>query len=176
MQRACGPLNERLMARGWPALKIGVGVNSGTVRVGDMGSRLRRAYTAMGGAVNVASRLEGRTKAYGVGLLAGEATRNLVKDVVFREIDRIKVKGRDEAVTIYEPLDSAGDEMELRLWEQALHDYRSRRWDAAEMMLRELHRMRSGAGPYAAYLERIASLRVQPPPPDWDGVTVFDEK
>jgi adenylate cyclase len=176
MQRQCGALNERLAARGWPTLKIGVGVNSGTVRVGDMGSRLRRAYTAMGDAVNVASRLEGRTKAYGVGILAGEATRSRVKDVVFREIDRVKVKGRDEAVTIYEPLDSTADELELRLWEQALRDYRSRRWNEAEVTLRELNRMRSGTGPYAAYLERIATLRVQPPPPDWDGVTVFDEK
>ena len=88
---------QRFAARGWPALKIGVGVNSGTVRVGDMGSQLRRAYTAMGDAVNVASRLEGRTKHYGVGILVGEATRSRVQDVVFREIDRVKVKGKDEA-------------------------------------------------------------------------------
>jgi len=176
MQRQCAALNVRLAARGWPRLEIGVGLNSGTVRVGDMGSRVRRAYTAMGDAVNVASRLEGRTKTYGVGILAGEATRSQVQDVVFREIDRIRVKGKDEAVTIYEPLQGAGDEVELRLWEQALSDYRARRWEGAEMMLRELHRMRPGHGLYTLYAERLEQRRRQPPSDDWDGVTVFDEK
>jgi adenylate cyclase len=176
MQRECATLNARLAARGWPRLSIGVGVNSGTVRVGDMGSRVRRAYTAMGDAVNVAARLEGRTKTYGVGILVGEATRNRVKDVVFKEIDRIRVKGKEEGVTIYEPQDSAGDEVELRLWEQALADYRARRWNEAEMILRELARMRPGYGLYDAYLVRLAELRRRAPPPEWDGVTAFDEK
>ena len=81
MQQACGTLNQRFTARGWPPLTIGVGINSGTVRVGDMGSQLRRAYTAMGDAVNVASRLEGRTKYYGVGILVGEGTRRRVEDI-----------------------------------------------------------------------------------------------
>ncbi len=180
MQREVEPLNRRFAARGWPSLKIGIGVNSGTVRVGDMGSRLRRAYTAMGDAVNVASRLEGRTKGYGVGILVGEATRNRVEDVVFREIDRIKVKGKDEAVTIYEPLgleaELAAARDELRLWSQALRAYRARNWDEADVSLLKLQRMNPASALYPAYAVKVAASRRDPPPPDWDGVTAFDEK
>ena len=174
MQRRIGTLSEAFVARGWPALAIGVGVNSGTVRVGDMGSRVRRAYTAMGDAVNVASRLEGRTKTYGVGILVGEATRARVKDVVFREIDRIRVKGKDEAITVYEPLEK--DDDELQSWEQVLRSYRAREWDAAEEILLNLRRAQPQCGLYGAYLKKIQEQRRQPPAPDWDGVTAFDEK
>jgi adenylate cyclase len=178
MLRQCAPLNARFAQRGWPALKIGIGVNSGTVRVGDMGSRLRRAYTAMGDAVNVASRLEGRTKAYGVGILVGEATRSRVQDVVFREIDRIKVKGKDEAITIYEPLGLEGEisRDELHLWSEVLHAYRARDWGAADMSLGHLLAMNPGCALYGIYLQKVQDRRRTPPPSDWDGVTVFDEK
>ena len=176
MQKECAALNARFAARGWPALHIGVGVNSGTVRVGDMGSQLRRAYTAMGDAVNVASRLEGRTKYYGVGILVGEATRNLVEDVVFREIDLIKVKGKDAAVRIFEPLEAAPGQRAAALWEEALRAYRGRQWDAAETALQELQRTDPASGLYRLYAGRVAEKRRDPPPPGWDGVAVFDEK
>jgi adenylate cyclase len=181
MQRECEVLNAKFAAHGWPTLKIGIGLNSGSVRVGDMGSEVRRAYTAMGDAVNVASRLEGRTKGYGVGILVGEATRRLVKDVVFREVDRIKVKGKDEAVTIYEPLglDTEIDKKtqdELKLWNQTLRAYRAQQWDQAEVNLLNLQRMNPGCGLYQVYSQTIAEKRRTPPPPDWDGVTAFDEK
>jgi adenylate cyclase len=181
MQKECEVLNAKFAARGWPTLKIGVGLNSGTVRVGDMGSQVRRAYTAMGDAVNVASRLEGRTKGYGVGILVGEATRDLVKDVVFREVDKIKVKGKDEAVTVYEPLGLEGEVGrkaldELRLWNQTLRAYRGQLWDQAEVNLLNLQRMDPECELYKAYAGRVAEKRRTPPPPDWDGVTAFDEK
>ena len=181
MQRECKVLNAKFAQRGWPPCNIGVGVNSGTVRVGDMGSQVRRAYTAMGDAVNVASRLEGRTKSYGVGILVGEATRQLVPDIVFREVDRIKVKGKDEALTIYEPLGTEAEigkslSEELRLWNATLRAYRAQQWDQGEVNLLNLLRMNPDCGLYQAYAERIADKRRNPPPPAWDGVTVFDEK
>jgi len=181
MLRECGSLNEKFTARGWPTLKIGIGVNSGNVRVGDMGSKERRAYTAMGDAVNVASRLEGRTKYYGVGILVGEATRTLVKDVVFKEIDKIKVKGKDEAITIYEPLGLEAEVEkkaldELKLWHQTIRLYRSRQWDQVEVNLLKLHRMNPRCALYELYAKEAAGKRRNPPPAEWDGVTVFDEK
>jgi adenylate cyclase len=181
MQRECEVLNARFAARGWPALKIGVGLNTGHVRVGDMGSQVRRAYTVMGDAVNIASRLEGRTKHYGVGILVGEATREGASDVLFREIDRIRVKGKDTPVTIYEPLGLAGDAApqqheELRAWDEMLSAYRDRLWADAEAKLSWLRGRDPGHGLYALYAERIAGYRSTPPPQDWDGVTAFDEK
>jgi len=180
-QKECEGLNGKFAARGWPTIKIGVGLNSGTVRVGDMGSQVRRAYTAMGDAVNVASRLEGRTKYYGVGILVGETTREAVKDVVFREVDRIKVKGKDEAVTIYEPLglESEVDRKvleELKLWQQTLRAYRTQQWDQVELNLLNLQRMNPDCYLYKHYSDEVAKHRRTPPPPDWDGVTAFDEK
>jgi len=181
MQHECAALNQKFASRGWPQLKIGVGVNSGGVRVGDMGSQVRRAYTVMGDPVNVASRLEGRTKYYGVGILVGEATKAAVTDVAFREVDRIKVKGKDDAVTVYEPvgLEVEVDRKtrdELKLWNQTLKSYRAQHWDEVEVGLLNLQRMNSGCGLYELYAREVANKRRSPPPADWNGVTVFDEK
>jgi adenylate cyclase len=181
MQRECAVLNKKFENRGWPPLKIGVGINSGSVRVGDMGSAIRRAYTVMGDPVNVASRLEGRTKFYGVGCLVGEATRRLVADVAFKEIDRVKVKGKDEALTIYEPL-GANLEIakqtneEVRLWHQTLGFYRSRQWDQVEVNLLNLGRINPACALYELYSRRVSEMRRNEPAEPWDGVTVFDEK
>ena len=181
MQRVAAELNEKFKAKGWPALKIGIGLNSGNVRVGDMGSKVRKAYTVMGDPVNLASRLEGRTKEYGVGILVGESTEKLVKDVIFRELDRIRVKGKNEPVVIFEPLcmESELDKKlkdELRLWRDVLKAYRAQSWDQVEIGLLNLTRMNPDSYLYEKYAERVVQFRKNPPGPNWDGVTTFDEK
>lgn len=181
MQKAAHALDKKFSAKGWPALKIGIGVNSGNVRVGDMGSKVRRAYTVMGDPVNLASRLEGRTKEYGVGILVGEGTEKTVKDVIFKELDRIRVKGKNEPVAIYEPicLESEADKKvkdELKLWRDTLKAYRSQAWDQAEVNLLNLTRMNPDCYLYEKYADRVVKFRKNPPGPGWDGVTTFDEK
>ncbi|MEW6165286.1 MAG: adenylate/guanylate cyclase domain-containing protein [Pseudomonadota bacterium] len=181
MQAALKELNQRLLAKGWPELKIGVGLNTGTMTVGDMGSPVRKAYTVMGDAVNLGSRLEGITKQYGVGIIVGEGTRDrLGKNFVLRELDRVRVKGKAEPVGIYEPLGPEGQVDQetldqLKLWNQALQAYRAQDWDRAEMLLLNLIRVRPHYL-YDLYAKRIAHCRQEPPGEGWDGVTTFETK
>ena len=181
MQASARRLNRDFIARGWPALAIGIGVNTGQMHVGDMGSRIRRAYTVMGDAVNLASRLEGITKVYGVDIAVGAATRAGAPEFLYRELDLVRVKGKTEPVAIFEPLlaaAQAGPELlaALARWQQALALLRARQWDAAELLLEQLARAQPDAVLYRLYRARIAAYRLQPPGPDWDGATNFDTK
>ncbi len=181
MQAELARLNPAFRARGWPEIRIGIGLNTGPMSVGDMGSKLRKAYTVMGDAVNLASRLEGLTKAYGATIIVGQATREAVPGVVFRELDRVRVKGKDAPVAIYEPIgaeNEVGKERveELKLWAQALKAYRARSWEQAELILFNLQRLYPGAPLYSLYAERVARYRQASPGPEWDGVTAFETK
>ena len=181
MQAALPAVNRSLAQHGWPELHIGVGVNTGEMTVGDMGSSVRQAYTVMGDAVNLGSRLEGITKQYGVDILVGESTRKAIKDIVFREVDRVQVKGKEEPVAIYEPLGLEGEvgkavQEELKLWNQTLRHYRAQEWDQAEVALLNLTRMAPGRGLYGKYMERVAQLRKNPPEAGWKGVWKFETK
>jgi adenylate cyclase len=181
MQREARALNEKFKAKGWPTFKIGIGVNSGVMRVGDMGSRIRRAYTVMGDAVNLGSRLEGVTKQYGADIIIGEGTKNLISGFVLREIDRVRVKGKDEPVAIYEPLGLEGELdqptlNEIDIWDKALCLYRAQDWDMAEQQLLKLKKTGGNAELAGVFLERVASLRKHPPGPAWDRVYTFETK
>jgi adenylate cyclase len=181
MVAALPKLNGEFRARGWPEVRIGVGINTGPMRVGDMGSRIRRAYTVMGDAVNLASRLEGLTKHYGVDILVGPETHAAAKDFVYREVDRVRVKGKGEPVAMFEPIGREGEigrerQEELKLWAQALKMYRAQNWEQAELVLFNLQRLYPGAPLYSFYAERVARYRQRLPEPEWDGVTSFETK
>lgn len=181
MQATLRTLDEPFKAKGWPPLHIGVGISTGMMTVGDMGSHVRRAYTVLGDSVNLGSRLESITKKYGVGILVSEATRDVVKDVFFREIDRVRVKGKDVPVGIFEPIGLQDDigkavQDEMKLWHQTLRAYRSQDWDQADMNLLNLQRMAPASKLYVEYEKRVAHLRSNPPGEGWDGVTTFETK
>jgi adenylate cyclase len=181
MQKQAKMLNEKFKAKGWPTFKIGIGVNSGTMRVGDMGSKIRKAYTVMGDAVNLGSRLEGITKQYGADIIIGEATKARISGVVCREIDRVRVKGKDEPVAIFQPLGLEGKVSpavsdEIPIWNQALTYYRAQQWEQAESQLLNLKKSTADSGLYDEFLDRIAHLRAEPPGSDWDGVWKFETK
>ena len=180
MQKALLELNPRLQERGWPPVKIGVGVNTGRMSVGNMGSEFRMAYTVMADAVNLASRLEGLTKQYGVGVLAGESSRAECPDLSFQIVDRVRVKGKDVPVAIYEPLGVTAELPPERLkqaalFEAAFADYQARRWDDAEIKLMQLGKL-DQRKLYQVYLDRVTHFRFNPPPAEWDGVFTYTTK
>ena len=181
MQASARRLNDEFIARGWPPLKIGIGLNTGLMHVGDMGSKIRRAYTVMGDAVNLGSRLEGITKVYGVGIAVGAATRAAAPEFAYRELDLVRVKGKQEPVAIFEPLApegglEAGAAAALARWHEALAAVRAQQWDRATSIIAQLHDSFPGDGLYSLYTERIAYYRAHPPGDDWDGVTTFETK
>jgi adenylate cyclase len=181
MQRTLSELQPRFKERGWPPIHIGVGINTGRVSVGNMGSEVRVAYTVMGDAVNLASRLEGITKEYGVGVVVGEHTKEAAPEFVYRELDLVRVKGKDKPVAIFEPLGllgEVGQEVleEIKLFQQALRLYRKQDWDRAELQLFNLQKIAPGSKLYAVYAERVVHYRNNPPGENWDGVFVFKTK
>ncbi len=167
-------LHEEFPKKGFPAINIGIGINTGMMNVGDMGSVFRRAYTVLGDAVNLGSRLEGLTKFYGVKLLIGEETYGQLDGFLCRLIDKVKVKGKDLAVNAYEPLykeSEASDALQAEVadYHSALDYYYAQAWDSAHEKFAALQKQSPNTLLYAIYLERIEALRTQSLGSDWDG-------
>ena len=186
MVRRLEQLNVDLRARQLPEIGVGIGLNSGLVCVGDMGSSMRRSYTVMGDAVNLASRIESLTRYYGVDVLAGEATRDAAQSDEWRwvEVDSVRVKGKKQSVTLFTPVSRAPErnlrfDEELRLWQLALTSYRLQHWDEALAPLNGLLSDFAESplqGLYRQLHLRATQFRSTPPAPDWDGAHTFDTK
>ena len=174
-------MRQEFHQRGWPEIYIGVGINSGPMNVGNKGSEFRVDYTVLGDAVNLGSRLENLTKTYGVEIITSETTRYAVPEFEYRELDMVKVKGKDKPVTIYEPLGfiDAIDKnirQSLKQYHHALGLYRAQKWDDAEQVIFALSQQEPNRRIYKIYLDRIAYFRAHPPGENWDGIFTHTHK
>ena len=178
---ALDKLNLDRLARGDAAIKIGLGLNTGKVVVGNIGSTRRMDYTVIGDAVNLAARLEGATKQYGARFLISEFTWACLPVFLqagFRMVDLIRVKGKLEPVSIYEGMGRSIDAIPYADdWRNALIAYRSQDWSTARQLFENIQKSRNDSDSVITlYLERIMAFENDAPSADWDGVWVMETK
>lgn len=174
-------LREKWAAEGRPDVNIGVGINTGDMVVGNMGSQMRFDYTVMGDSVNLASRLEGTNKEYQTNIIISEFTLAQIKDEFFcRELDSVQVKGKKLPVRIFELLgyrkDAAQWQEFVGRFEAGLAKYRTGLWDEAITAFRSVLDVRPEDYPARMYIERCEALKEHPPEGEWDGVFTMKTK
>jgi adenylate cyclase len=174
-------LQKKWLAEGKPVLNIGIGINSGDMVVGNMGSQMRFDYTVMGDMVNLGSRLEGINKEYGSNIICSEFTYTVVKDsMCCRELDWVRVKGKKLPVKIYELLSKKEGEIKwkelISNFEEGLALYRASRWDEATVAFQKTLAIRPEDAASKLYIERCKNLKENPPPAPWDGVFTMTKK
>ncbi|MEW5803558.1 MAG: adenylate/guanylate cyclase domain-containing protein [bacterium] len=175
MRGALLDINAGFQQKNLPHIRIGIGINSGDMIVGNMGSRQRMDYTVLGDNVNLASRLEGITKVYGVDIVISESTCQFVRnEFVVRELDRVRVKGKIQPVKIYELMgrveDSSQLEPLLKGYHAGLNAYLNQRWEEGMEHFHQVLQAYPSDGPSKYYLDRCRQYLVSPPAPEWDGV------
>jgi adenylate cyclase len=169
------------LRRNVPDFRVRMGVATGEVVVGTLGSQTTKSYTVIGDTVNLASRLEGANKLYGTGIMITEDTLRLANNAVeVRDLDLLVVVGKTEPIRVFELLAPAGqlppEVAELRgIFEEGLAAYRTGQWELAEGRFRECVRLHPDDGPSRTFLERVAVLQAHPPV-GWTGVWTMDHK
>jgi adenylate cyclase len=183
MLRALRRVNERRAAEGKEQFEIGVGLSTGEVMAGNIGSVKRMEYTVIGDTVNLAARLESATKHYGATILLSEATvARLASRADLREIDLVRTKGFSRPALIYEATAHFPDPVRAQLaraapvYQEGFTHYRRRRWDEAIACFEESLKRKPGDGPAQLHLDRCRYYRENPPIETWDGVWTMTEK
>ncbi|MCH9757075.1 MAG: adenylate/guanylate cyclase domain-containing protein [Gammaproteobacteria bacterium] len=174
-------LEKDFRAHELPEIQLGIGLNTGLMNVGDMGSKFRRSYTVIGDAVNLGSRLQSATAYYGVNLLVCGTTKAHQTKFVFRLIDRVKFKGKQEVVEVYEVVCRKSDVTsalteEIEAHEHALNAYFAKNWTSAATLFEALVYRYPNTKVYSLFWERIISFEKESPSADWDGAYVFKDK